>query len=189
MLNQNLTAYKDHISKIIPISHEIWGEVEAIWTPRKLKKNEFIVEENQKFNKEIFVHKGVIRGFYTPGSGVEINISFYQEDELVCPYFARITNGRSNISLQAITPALIFEAEQDKMKTLRHKHRGLLLYSSIVVENELRTKTQHEKLLLVKDTEERFRMFQSTYPQLEQKISHYHIASYLRLHRYRSADS
>jgi CRP-like cAMP-binding protein len=174
-------CYKEHIDKIIPISQEIWDDLKAILRTRELKKNEFIVKEHQKFNLEIFVHKGVIRGFYGSSSGDEINVSFYQDNELVCPYFARIMNGKSNINLQAITPTIIFEIEQDTMKAIRHKYLELIKYSSLVVENELERKTQHEILLLVKDAEERYRIFQTMFPHLEQRISQYHIASYLRI--------
>jgi CRP-like cAMP-binding protein len=176
-----LTAYRDHINKLIPISQEIWNEVQELLKPKELGKDEFIVKENQKFNKEIFVYQGVIRGFYDSYAGEEINISFNQENELICPYFARTTNGISNINLQAITSAIIFEAEQDTLKILRHKYSELLLYSSLVVENELRKNTQHEIFLLTKDAEERYGMFQIMYPELENKISQYHIASYLRI--------
>ncbi len=181
MKDSILTAYKDHINKIIPISREIWNEMKELLKPKELVKDEFIVKENQKFNKEIFVCKGVIRGFYDSYSGEQINISFYRDNELICPYFARTTNGRSNINLQAITSAIIFEAEQDTMQILRHKYSELLLYSSLVVENELRKKTQHEIFLLTKDAEERYRMFHTMYPYLENRISQYHIASYLRI--------
>lgn len=176
-----LAAYKEHIDKIIPIPQEIWYELEATLKKRELKKNEFIVKEYQKFNLEIFVLKGVIRGFYGSGSGEEINVTFYRDNELVCPYFARTINGKSNINLQAITPAIIFEMEQDTMKAIRHKYLELIKYSSIVVENELKRKTQHEIFLLIKDAEQRYRMFQTMYPHLENRISQYHIASYLRI--------
>ena len=151
-----LTAYKDYIDKIIPISREIWNEMKGILKPKELVKDEFIVKEDQKFNKEIFVYKGVIRGFYDAYSGDEINVTFYQDNELICPYFARTTNGRSNINLQAITPAIIFEAKQDAMKTLRHKYSELIFYSSKVVENELREKTQHEIFLLTRDRHDHY---------------------------------
>jgi len=181
MEREILFAFKEHIDKIIPISQEILYELVAILRTRELKKDEFIVKEHQKFNREIFVHMGVIRGFYCSSSGKEINVSFYQDNELVCPYFARTTNGKSNINLQAITPTLIIEVEQDTMKTIRHKYLDLIKYSSLVVENELTRKTQHEIFLLIKDAEERYRMFQTLYPHLENRISQYHIASYLRI--------
>jgi len=174
-----LTAYKKHIDKISPISQKIWDELKAILSIRELKKDEFIVKEYQQFNLEIFVYKGVIRGFYESDSGDEINVSFYQDNELVCPYFARVKSEKSIINLQAITPALIVETKQDTMKKLRHKYMELIKYSSLVVENELARKTQHEIFLLKKSAEERYMMFHKMYPHLENRISQYHIASYL----------
>jgi CRP-like cAMP-binding protein len=176
-----LLAYKEHINKIIPISDEIWSEIEAILRVSVLKKDEFIIEEHQKFNREIFLYSGVIRSYYNSGLENEINVSFYQDNELVCPYFARSTNGRSNIGLQAITPSIIIEMEQDTMKIIRHKYMEMLKYSSVVVENELYRVMQHEMFLLNKDAGERYRLFQTIYPHLGNRISQYHIASYLRI--------
>jgi CRP-like cAMP-binding protein len=181
MTEKYLTAYKDHINNIIPIPQNMWKEVETLLNKRELKKNEFVVRENQKSNIEIFVVKGVIRGFYLANSGSEINVSFYRDNELVCPYFARTINGKSIINLQAITPSLILEVEQDTLKSVRHKYHELLKYSSFVVEDELKRKTQSEIFLLIKDAEERYRMFQQMYPGLENRISQFHIASFLRI--------
>lgn len=181
MEKEVLQTFKRHMDQLIPISDEIWEELKPIIRIRTLKKDEFIAKEGQKFSQEIFVHSGVIRGFYHSDAEEEVNISFYQENELVCPFFARTTNGKSNINLQAITPAVIFEMEQATLKAIRHKYLELIKYSSLVVEHELYRKTQHEIFLLIKDAKERYKMFQTLYPHLENRISQYHIASYLRI--------
>ena len=78
-----IATYKDYINKIIPISQEIWNEMKVLLKLKELVKDEFIVKENQKSNEEIFVYNGVIRGYYGSDSGEEINVSFYQDNELI----------------------------------------------------------------------------------------------------------
>jgi hypothetical protein len=179
--NESFLAYKDHIDKISPISQQIWEELNTILLSQNLKKDEYIVKEDQIYNKEIFVHQGIVRGFYCSETGDECNVVFYQDNKIVCPWFARTKEGRSNINLQAITQATIFEMDQNALKTLRHKNLELYLYSSLIVKYELEKKTQHEIFLLAKNAMERYRMFNKIYPHLENKISQYHIASFLRI--------
>jgi hypothetical protein len=179
MENGKLLTFKEHIDKLSPITQQIWEELKTIIYPRELKKEEYIVKENQKYNHEIFVHQGIVRGFYCSNKGDEFNVSFYQDKEIVCPWFARTKSGKSNINLQTIIPATIFEMDQNALKALRHKYLELFLYGSLVVEIELARKTQHEIFLLVKNAAERYRVFHKIYPHLENKISQFHIASFL----------
>jgi CRP-like cAMP-binding protein len=172
-------SFKNHINNISPIPELVWSELKNILLFRKLNKDEFIVKENQKYTKEIFVNQGIVRGFYDSKSGDESNVTFYQDNEIICPWFARIRNGLSIINLQVLTPAVIIEMEQEAFKTLRHKFGELLYYGSLVVEKELELKTQREFFLLIKSAEERYLQFRRIYPLLENKIQHYHIASYL----------
>jgi CRP-like cAMP-binding protein len=172
-------SFKNHINNISPIPELIWSELKNILLFRKLNKDEFIVKENQKYTKEIFVNQGIVRGFYDSKSGDESNVTFYQDNEIICPWFARTRNGLSIINLQVLTPAVIIEMEKEDFKTLRHKFGELLYYGSLVVEKELELKTQREFFLLIKSAEERYLQFRRIYPLLENKIQHYHIASYL----------
>lgn len=181
MENSSFLSFKEHINKLSPISQQIWNEVKTILTTRKLKKEEFIVKKNEIYNQEIFIHQGVVRGFYCSGEGEEFNVAFYQGNELICPWFARNINERSNINLQALIPAIIVEMDQDAMKFLRYKYTELFLYGNLVVENELNKKMQREIYLLMKNAEERYLQFRKEYPNLENKISQYHVASFLNI--------
>jgi CRP-like cAMP-binding protein len=179
MSDSNFNAFSEHINKIIPVSDEIWAEIEFLLSFRELKKDEIIVKEGQSFNKEIFVNHGIIRSFYKSREGFELNISFYRDNEIICPWFSRTRNGKSIVNLKTITPCTIFEMEQDKFKALRYKYRELLYYGSMVVEKELEIKTQREMFLLIDSAHERYLMFRKMYPQLENRIPQFQIASFL----------
>ena len=179
MENELLLTFKEHIDKLSPISQQIWEELKTILFPRELKKNEFIVKENRPYYQELFIKQGIVRGFYCSDKGDEFNIVFYQNNEIVIPFQSRSIKGRSNINLQALTDAIIFEIDQDEFRNLRTKYKELYVYGSLVQEIELNRKTQHEIAFLVKNAEERYLMFRKNYPNLENRISQYHVASYL----------
>jgi CRP-like cAMP-binding protein len=172
-------AFKDHINKFKSLPDSAWDELKKILDFRTYKRDEFIVKENQKYNKEIFVYRGIVRGFYNSPDGTETNVAFYQDEEIICPWFARTRNGSSIVNLQVLVSAVVIEMEQDAFKALRYKYGELLYYGSMVVERELELKTQRELFLLLKSAKERYDLFRKIYPQLENKIQHYHIASYL----------
>jgi hypothetical protein len=174
-----LQSFKEQIDRLSPISQQIWEEMKSIIKVRELKKDEFIVKENQKYDQEIFVYQGIIRGFYCSDKGDEFNVVFYQGTDLVCPYSNRTKNGRSNINLQALSSSIIFELNQAAMKNLRIKYKELYDYGIIIQELELNRKTEREISILVKNAEERYLQFQEMYPHLETKISQFHIASYV----------
>jgi CRP-like cAMP-binding protein len=177
--NDTLSAFRNHISKLVPISQQIWDELKSIINIRKIAKEDFIVKENQKYNQEIFVYQGIVRGFYCSDKANEFNVVFYQGNDLACPCSNRTKNGRSNINLQALAPTSIFEIDQDAMKILRLKYKELYEYGIMIQEYELNRKTDREISILVKNAEERYLQFQKLYPQLENKISQFHIASYV----------
>ena len=179
MIDEYFVAFKEHINHIIPVSDQIWDEVKFISSYRKLKKDEFIVKEGHSFNHEIFVYQGVIRGFYKRSESDELNVSFYSDKEIIGPWFSRTRNGRSIINLQTVTASVIIEIDQPKFKLLRHKYLELLYYGSMIVEKELEIKTNREMFLLIDNAEERYLMFRKMYPQLENKIPQFHIASFM----------
>jgi CRP-like cAMP-binding protein len=181
MENVLFISFKKHIDYYCQISIQIWDEVKKILSIRILEKDEYILKENQISNLEIFVKQGILRGFYCSNDGDEYNVVFYKGGDLVCPYFARTKNGKSNINLQALIQTEIITMDQEKMKNLRHKYPELFMYGVKVVENELNNKIQREIDLLMKDAEERYLLFRQNYPDLESRISQYHIASYLKI--------
>jgi CRP-like cAMP-binding protein len=128
---------------------------------------------------EVFIVRGILRGFYRSYDGAEVNVAFYTENNVLPPHYFRTKKGLSNLNIQALSDVVVASFNTERFSALRYKHESLMKYGNIIVERELEYKTEREILLLTKNAEERYRSFREMYPGLETHISQYHVASYL----------
>jgi len=174
-----LNNIKKCFDNYVKISSNSWEELKPILVKKEYKKNTIFCKENQRYNNEIYIESGIIRNFYSSFTGDEININFYQENEFVSPWMYRNIEGRSTLNIEALTDLLIYEFNALNFYELMRKYNDLECFGRLFVEEQLREKTNREIFILTKSAEERFNYFTKKYPGLENKIAHYHIASYL----------
>lgn len=158
------------------------NELEAcyeICSSSQVKKGDFITKADEAFEQEILVLKGVIRGFYLTYEGEEFNAAFYTDQSIVSPWFTRTHQGISLINLQAMEDTEVAFMHQKTFENARYSHPGLREYGYRVVEADLLQRAQREILMATKSARERYLAFQEQFPGLENRISQYHIASYL----------
>ena len=165
--------------KYVKLSSISWAELKPLLIQKKLNKGFLFCKENQRYNNELYVKSGVIRSFYSSFTGDEINIAFYQDNDFAIPWFYRNTEGKSTLNFETLTDGIVYEFNAEKFYELMQKFNDLGNFGRLFVEKELKEKIYKEIYLLTRSAEERYNYFNEKYPGLENKIAHYHIASYL----------
>jgi CRP-like cAMP-binding protein len=179
-MSENLILdLKKHIDEIALMSSNAWTDLEEIVQISELQSEDFLFKEGEKVYSEVFLFKGILRGFYRSYEGEEINVYFFTPGMVLPPLYIRSKDQISNLNMQALSDVVIGEFNAEEFTSLRYKHESLMKYGHVVVEWEVAYKTQREILLLTKNAEERYHAFHEMYPRLENNISQYHIASYL----------
>ena len=156
-----------------------WQKLKEILISRNLNRGEIFCKEGSKYSNEFFVLEGTIRGYYISYKKDEVNVSFYPEKYFATPYFYRNLKGNSTINLQSIEKSVIIEFNAEKFADLMRQHNDLENFGRIIIEKELKERIEKEIYLLSRSAEDRYEYFQQQFPGLENKIPHYHIASYL----------
>ncbi len=174
-----LKNIKNSFEKYVKLSSKSWEELKTILVKRSYKKGTLFCKEGQRYNNEIYVKAGVIRSYYSAFSGDEINIAFYQENDFSTPWFYRNFEGKSTLNFESLTDSILYEFNAEVFYKLMQEFNDLGNFGRIFVEKELKEKIYRELYLLTKSAEERYAYFNKKYPGLENKIAHYHIASYL----------
>lgn len=174
-----MTDLKLFFNKLTPISTESWDQFSALFTPKVLKKGDYFITEG-KIAKEIaFLESGIIRAFYRSDEAVEYNKHFFINPCFIGGYSSLITGQPNQIIQQALTECNIHVARfsdiQDLFKTCPDIERG----ARILAEQFFVQKEQREIEIVLLDAEKRYQIFQKDFPELEQLIPQYHIASYL----------
>jgi CRP-like cAMP-binding protein len=174
-----LINFKAHISGLAPLSEEAWLDLKEILFISEIGEGDYLVKEGRNMVDEVFVLEGILRAFYDSFEGNEVNVAFFQEGSVLPPHYIRTRDNRSHLNIQALSRTVYAGFNAQDFTALRYKHDCLMKYGNAIVEKDLAYKNEREILLLTKTAEERYMAFREWYPQLENSVPQYHIASYL----------
>ncbi len=174
-----MTELKTYLDHLTPISIDTWSKLEILFVEKELKKGDYFIKED-KIAKEIgFMKEGIIRAFYRNNKGFEYNKHFFVNQCFIGGYASLITESVNQINQQALSNCKIFVAKYSAFKGLYPTCGDLERAARILAESAFVEKEQRELEIILLNAEERYKIFQKEYPNIEQQIAQYHIASYL----------
>lgn len=173
----HIIQFKNAIDEIHPIEDACWSEVEPLIYIRELKQNEYFSKEGQQTKEFGLVFKGILRIYYLNDKGEEWNKLFLQGDDFVA---ASISPEKKSITnIQALEKSQIICIPFPELEKLSQKYSTIKSFIQKLTFSYLEQKQEREISLLMEDAMNNYLDFKIKYPDLENKIQHYHIASYL----------
>jgi CRP-like cAMP-binding protein len=168
----------DSLQRISPISEEAWNEFQGLMEPLSLKRNEYLVSEGSRVKYAYILLEGVIRVFYNK-EGNEYNKTFFIPGMFPTPLTALLSGTPSALSFQALLPCELIRFSFQDFRSLFEEHRSLETFMLRVLEQEWIARERHDIQMLTNDATENYMVFRKEFPNLENQIHLYHIASYL----------
>ncbi len=169
----------NYLNSISPIQDKTWNSLKGFFAETTLNKGKYFIEEGQITNKIAFLKSGIIRAFYRNSEGLEYNKHFFIENSIVGGYSSLITGNPNKINQQAISDCKLLVANYSDITRLYDSFPDFERVGRRLAENYFVNKEQREVEIVLLDADKRYLIFQKEYPQLEQYIPQYHIASYL----------
>ncbi|WP_025761452.1 Crp/Fnr family transcriptional regulator [Dyadobacter tibetensis] len=173
---QQLQLYFNAIS---PLKESTWQALKNIFREQYLKKGAYFIEEGIIAKEFGFLKEGVIRAFYRTDEGVEYNKHFFTKNNMVGGYSSLVTKLPNTICQQALTDCHILIGDYQKIIDLLDEHQDLERLLRKIAEHYFVAKEKREVEIVLLEANKRYAIFQKEYPQLENLIPQYHIASYL----------
>ncbi|HVW99978.1 MAG TPA: Crp/Fnr family transcriptional regulator [Candidatus Babeliaceae bacterium] len=174
MINNLLKSIRSLIT-LSPAEVEI---VTFLFKEKTYKKGEFFLAEGQICKQVGFVTKGLMR-YYINHDGEEKTYAFSQENKYVCNYESFLPQSRSSKNIQALEDTDVLVISHDDLQifytTVREGERfGRIVIGAVFVQ------ILEDLSSFYTDTpEHRYEKFITNHPDLQQRISQYHIASYV----------
>lgn len=153
--------------------------LESLFRPVSLPRHAYFVRAGDSTDDVAFVQEGVLRAFWTSADGVEYNKTFFTEGDLMGIYYALLLKRPSHLSVQALIPCSLWVASFSRIEALYDDHPVLERLARKQAEQLFLIKEQREIDLVMLDAKARYEKLQREYPDLEQRIPQYHIASHL----------
>ena len=165
------------IDNIYPLGNECWYKIEPLIYIKELGKNEYFSKEGQSTRDLGFIFNGILRIYYLNDKGEEWNKHFLQENDFVASSISPEKKSITNI--QALAETIIVCIPYLELTRISNKYSEIKLVIQKLTFSYLEQKQEREIRLLSEEAMNNYLTFKKAYPDLENKIQHYHIASYL----------
>jgi CRP-like cAMP-binding protein len=126
-----------------------------------------------------FVRSGLLRLFYIDMDGNEANKHFCVENTLAISYSGFLLREESKFFIQALEDTRLLAIDHQTYLDLLDGHVCWQIVARKLAELLFILKEKREGELLMHNAQERYEQFLRDYPDLERRLSQYHIASYL----------
>jgi CRP-like cAMP-binding protein len=176
-MNEN--SLLSYINNFIVLSDEEQKILLEAFVFRKYLKGQFIVQQGDICRYENFVNKGCLKTFFVDKEGQEHIVMFAIENWWTSDMGSFISRSPANYNVQCIEDTDVFQITHEKLEELYLKVPKMERFFRIIIQ---RAYIALEKRIISSfsmTAGERYILFREQYPQIEQRVPNYMIASYL----------
>jgi CRP-like cAMP-binding protein len=159
-----------------PAEHSIIG---VAFKKISLKKGSILLNEGETVLNQYFVCSGCLRTYFIDNSGKEHTLQFAIKDWWISDYTAFFTGTKSIMNIECIQDAIIYQLSKKSMEQLYLDIPQFETFFRKKMEKAFAAFQKRTLGNLAHTAKERYLSFINTYPNIEQNVKNYHIASYL----------
>lgn len=168
-----------HLSEIIHLSKNERDEFFSLLTEVKLRKRESLIEAGSYVAYEYYVLKGCLKAYHTSEDGHRSVVQFAIEDWWISDFDAFFNDLPAKLTICAIEESVVLGIHKNSLAELYKRIPKFERFFRIKTTRAFLSLTKRIQSGLEKDSRERYLDFCKTYPNIEQRVPNYHIASYL----------
>lgn len=171
------------ITAICSVSTEDYQFFRDLFTPKKLRKRQYFLQEGDVSKYQAFVAKGILRSYTVDEKGGEHILQFASEGWWIADLSSYLTGDPSFLNIDALEDAELLLLSKADWERAMEKLPALEHYFRIILQNHL-VATQKRLLQSLAETAEmKYNRFLKTYPECIQRMPQHMIASYLGVTR------
>ena len=167
------------IKNSISLSSEAEKYIYSIAKEKLFSKGEILIREGQTVNKTFFVTQGSLRSFCVDKEGKEHTLQFAIKDWWISDFIAIYKNEPASLTVECISDSAVIEFNAQKLNEIYLQFPEFEAFQRKNLERHV--VSLHKRILnqLQLTALERYNLFLEQYPNIEQHVPNYHIASYL----------
>lgn len=169
----------DSMNFIHDIPEEELKRLKSLAKPLNIRKHEYFLMAGETPGYVGFNVSGLLRYYYIDKNGTEITKHFCFENTCVLSYGAFLQQIESKYFIQALEDSQLFVIDYQTYQNLLSTNICWQVAARKIAEMLFILKEKREAELLLNDAQERYLVFLKDYPNLENRLTQYHIASYL----------
>jgi CRP-like cAMP-binding protein len=169
-----------HLAKRnIILSSEELETLQSLFTHRRFRKNQYILQQGDIARSETFVIKGLTRTYEVDDKGQEHVLFFGPEDWWIGDLYSFLSGTPSKYNVDCLENTEVLQISKSNLDVLYEKVPKMNQYFRILFQNAFISAAERLGGALSKSALERYQEFRAKYPHIEQRIPNHQIASFL----------
>ena len=173
---ENIETY---LSEILEIPKEEVSHCSNFYEPKKVVKNEFLLQEGDVCNATYFVEKGLLRMYSIDKNGKEHIIQFAPEKWLISDRSSLYFNEKSKYYIEAVEDSEVLLLKNDFFSNISLSFPNSAGNNDLLLQKHIRNLQDRVNSLLAETAEERYMNFIKMYPDILLRVPQWMVASYL----------
>lgn len=167
------------LNRYSDIPSDEWSRFISFIHDKELKKGSCFIREGDSPEWIGFIRSGLFRVYYNTLSGEERTLVFRKEGDPITAYSSILENSLSTITIEALEDSILYTM---KISDLFRYPQEFPFISEII--NEITKKIfiekeKREREFLSLTATDRYLKFIEQYPELEKRLTQFHVASFL----------
>jgi CRP-like cAMP-binding protein len=169
----------DYINRVVPLTEEEVQILVSIVSYRKMLKGQYFLQQGDVCKFSGFIVSGCTKTFYVDDEGQEHIVMFSIEDWWTSDMGSYITQKPADYNVQCLENTSLIQFSLEEQENLLRQIPKLERFFRIIIERAFVASQKRIIRNLSMSAKDRYLFFRSEYPQIEQRIPQYLIASYL----------
>ncbi len=178
MEKSHIQHFQNTLKQYTKLDSKEFGTLLSIFKLKKYKNNDHIINPTEENNSIFFIISGLLRYYYLTEDGKEWNRAFLSE-RMISTSFPKNFDWINPYGIQAIEDTIILVADFSDYQLLFDDNPMIERLQRRLVESILIKKIDRERSFLQSSASMRYKDFSEQFPHIFQRITQYHLASYL----------
>jgi CRP-like cAMP-binding protein len=175
----NIQPLFDYIARYVALTIEEQQLLLANVNRRRYLKGQYVVQQGDICQFENFVLSGCVKSFYIDPEGHEHIAMFAIENWWVTDLGSFIKQRPADYNVLCLENTELVQFHHEKLEALYQKIPSLERFFRIIIQNAFVASQDRIVQSMSTPARERYLTFRQKYPQIEQRVPQYMVASYL----------
>lgn len=180
MVAHNHSLLHHHLKQFAQLSEADLRMADEFWHVRTIARHELFTFQHSVCRHVAFILKGIFRVYYVdPRTDQEHNLYFISENTFLTSLKSLLTKTTCPYIIEALEDAELFVIEHEQLQQLYQKAHGWERFGRLLAEQYFLANQTRSESLLMQTAEERYMNLVESQPNILNRVSLGHIASYL----------
>lgn len=168
-----------NIQEKIKLTDEEWQLCKTFFTPKKLRKKQFLLHEGDPCKYTAFIEKGAMRSYSIDDKGSEHILQFALEGWWITDLYSFYTGEPASYSIDALEDCEVLLITSPDYENMMQQIPAMERYYRLLLQNRLIAMQRRLSGNLSYTAEQKYQWLTQSFPDIFQRVPQHMVASYL----------